>query len=134
MVELLQSADASLDTIWLLVAAATLLSWRACGSSRRRTCAIVALAFILVLLFPIVSTADDVAEQARVYDLVPSHLTVKNSKEVNSVTPGVLPAIAGSVPALPVLEFTGDRLDARSSAARAVPLSSATGNHSPPLF
>jgi len=131
---LLQSVDAFLNLAWLLAAGAALCWWGMPRHAPRQTRAVLALAFVLILLFPIISSADDIAEQALACDVTPSSLTVKNSKEIRFVTPDVLPAILGTLPGPSLPAFAGYRVNATPVEPCAFLLSSATGIHSPPLF
>ncbi len=117
---LLQSADAFLNAAWLLVAGAARLWWRRSQHAPRPTRALLALALVLVVLFPIISSADDVVEQTLACDLSPGLL---------SAAP---PAILGSLPGPALPEFTGYRVNATPVEPRSFLASSATGIHSPP--
>lgn len=118
---LLQSADACLNAAWLLAAGAALLGWRRSQHTPRPIRALLALALVLVVLFPIISSADDVVEQTLACDVAPWVL---------SAAP---PAILGSLPGPALPQFTGYRVHATPVESRSLVLSSATGIHSPPL-
>jgi hypothetical protein len=128
-----QSVDAALNLGWVLVSVGILLlSWRT-GRAREHKQALLAVLFILVLLFPVISTADDSAEQALMYELAASPLSVKSTKEIKQVivpAAQLSPAVALAAPSL--VRPVGERLEADCFSSFTLRLSSASGIHSPP--
>lgn len=118
---LLQSGDAWLNLAWLLLAVAALSWWARSLRAPRPARALLALALILVVVFPVISAADDIAELALVCDGSPSALSA------------VLPAVLGTFPGPSLPQFTGFGVSTPPVEPRPLLLSSATGIHSPPL-
>lgn len=128
--------DAGLNLTWAVVSLTVLLCWRAEWTRQHRQ-AVVAILSILVLLFPAISAADDLAEHTMIYDLSPSSLTLKNANEFNQVvTPALLTCQPGHGLAPSLQEAIGDSLGSESPGSRIliVLLGSASGIHSPPQF
>ena len=126
------SIDAVLNLGWALLSLATLLlSWRS-RRTREHKRALVAILFLVVLLFPVISTADELAEQAMVYD--PSPITLKSAHGFKQVMAPALPAThAGHGLAHPLQDAVGEALESESARSGIFSLlSSASGIHSPP--
>lgn len=131
-----QSVEGMLNLSWGLVSLGTLLlSWR-CRGTREHKRALAAILFLLVLLFPVVSTADDLAQQAMMYDPSPSPLTLLSANEFKQILAPALPACqAGLGLTHPLPEAVGESLEPESiSRGPFLLLSSASGIHSPPQF
>jgi hypothetical protein len=128
-----QVVDAMLNTGWLLLALAAFgAAWRH-GQMRDRWSAFLALLCAAVLLFPVISITDDLAEQIQIYDTSSAPLSVKTGKELKQIAmaPGA-PTILhnAGIPhsELPFLTYV-------PFVARTLPISSAgatAGIHSPP--
>ncbi len=133
---LFQSADVVLNLAWLSLCLTTVLAWCVFSRAREHQQAVVAILCMLVLLFPVISAADDVAEQAVIYDLSPSSLTVNNSKQIKQLVGPVLPAArAGHGLAHPLREAVGESVQADSAVPGILLLPSfSSGIHSPPQF
>jgi hypothetical protein len=130
---LFQSVDVALDLAWLLLSAATLLLWRFSGRPRQHTRSVVAILFLLVLLFPVISTADDIMEQVLMCDVAPSPL--KSGKGIKQViAPELAAAPALPRPPQPLAEGTRERAQSQSPVPFTFLLSSSSGIHSPPQF
>ncbi len=131
-----QSVDLLLNVAWLSLAITTLLAWRLTAAPREQKQALIAILFILVLVFPVISTADDVTEQALMYDLSASPLTIQSGKEIKLVIPPELQATVGlNLRAEPLADSISEIpvWNARSSSEDLL-LCSASGIHSPPQF
>ncbi len=136
MGSLFQSADVVLNLAWLSLCLTTLLAWGLGRRAREHRQTVVAILCMLVVLFPVISTADDVAEQAMIYDLSPSSLTVKNAKEIKQFgAPVLLVARSGHGLLLHLPEAVGESVQPASAVAGILPLRSfSSGIHSPPQF
>lgn len=132
--EALLSIDATLNLTWALVSLMVLLCWRAEWTHTPKH-ALLAIACILVLLFPVISTADDVAAQAAMYDLAASPLSLTSGKEIKQViVPAVLAALHGAGLHLWPQDAAGASLEpAFGGASLSLLLSSFSEIHSPPL-
>lgn len=130
-----QSIDAMLNLSWVLLSVAVLLfSWRRQRVWQHKN-ALLAILFILVLLFPVISTADDMAEQALMSELAPSPLSAKSAKEIKqSITSAVLTAQAILSSLQPPLEWRSEQVQSKPVSGFAPLLGSASGIHSPPRF
>lgn len=128
-----QSVDAVLNLTWALVSvAALLLSWRS-GRAREHKQALIATLFLLVLLFPVISTADDTFEQALMYELAPSPLCLKSAKEIKqSIAPHAVVAQAVRTPAAPPVGSVAEDVHTASTVSFTLFLNAASGIHSPP--
>ncbi len=130
------SIDAGLNLIWAVLSLGVLLCWNAEWNSGGRR-ALVAILCVLVLLFPAISAADDVSEQALTYDAASSSLSGSNGKEIKQL---VAPVPAAALPArgliLRLYEASGDGLQSSpaSSHLSSLLLASSSGIHSPPQF
>jgi hypothetical protein len=88
------SIDAGLNLTWAMLSLGVLLCWRAEWiQGSRRT--LVAILCVVVLLFPVISAADDLTEVAQMYDLSVSPLSVRSGNEIKQV---VAPAPQASQP------------------------------------
>lgn len=130
-----QSADVVLNLTWIVVTLAVLLCWRS-EWTQEHWRAVVAVLCALVLLFPAISTADDIAEVAMTYDASPSSLPLKSAIEYKQViAPALLTCRLGHGPAQPLQPAFGDSLDSESTGGCGfLALSSSSGIHSPPQF
>jgi hypothetical protein len=125
--------DAGLNLIWAVVSLGVLLCWRADWNQESRR-ALVAILCVLVLLFPTISVADDVAEIALMYDGAPSSPTLKSGKEIKQV---IVPAAqtwqTAPGPLAGLVDAIGDGLPSDSTRGDiSLLLTSSSGIHSPP--
>lgn len=129
------SIDATLNLTWAVVSLAVLLCWQA-EWTRESKRALVAIGCVLVLLFPAISTADDIAEQALMYDVSSAPQSLKSGGEFKPlVLPALLTFHAGHGPALPWTEAFGEDPQAVSAGrCTSLLLASSSGIHSPPQF
>jgi hypothetical protein len=132
----LEFADAVLNTGWLLLGlAAFRATWHYGHQGDHRRRALLALLCAAVLLFPVISITDDLAEQSQVYDTSSAPLSVKTGKELKQIAaaPGAPTLLHNSrVPdsELPFLRYV-------PFVARTLPISSVgatVGIHSPPTI
>ena len=129
------SIDAVLNLSWALVSVATLLlSWRSC-SARQHKRALVALLFILVVLFPVISTADDAAVTL-IFDPSPSTVMVESGKEVKQVlAPALVATQVGHGLNHSLTAAAGETVVPETpSSSIFLLVSSGPGIHSPPRF
>ncbi len=129
------SIDAGLNLIWVVLSLGVLLCWNAEWNRESRR-ALVAVLCVLVLLFPAISVADDVAELALLCDGAPSPLTVKNGKEIKQiVVPAPQAAEAAPPPLARSYEWIGDGpVSLHATCHTSLLLTSSSGIHSPPQF
>ena len=129
--------ETSLNLVWLALAVSA-LAQRASAAGRRRPRAVsglVSLAFVLFLLFPVVSASDDLAQLALINDTKGTRATADRTAEDKPATrlaahvtmPASLPVHLGlSLPS--ISEFLPETLDPRGVGTPG----DTTGNHSPP--
>lgn len=129
---MLQSVDAALNLIWVLVSAGTLLAWRLRGTREPRQAAAILFILVLVMLFPVISTADDPAQQGLACDVALSPLSDLSVNEVKSGLAAAVAAPAAPGPALPLLRRTRERVLIQEFTADSRLFVAARGNHSPP--
>ncbi len=131
----LQSVDHLLNLLWVLLAAAALIHRAQGRMAAVPPRALVALLCILVLLLPVISITDDLAEQAQVYDVGASPASFGSAKHIKaSPAPHASLAAAVAFALQPWRESVLDRLHAPKTAMAALALAaSSTGIHSPPI-
>ena len=128
------SIEATLNLMWGLVSLAVLLCWQA-EWTRESKRALVAILCILVLLFPVISAADDLVRQAAMYDPSSSPLTVNGDSDGKaSIAPAMLSQEPGHGLGRPLLVVIGEEVRCESLSGRTGLLVSASGIHSPPQF
>lgn len=131
--------EGSLNVLWFLLALGALARWRAPegSSGRSQLLGLVSLVFILLLLFPVISANDDLAQRDLINDARTSHsitAVLKNEKQLSHVAPtGLLGRpmpLAAQTPVIDpaIYELISEPAHVESVAAAG----NATGNHSPP--
>ena len=129
--------EVSLNLLWLLLAMGALAQWLAPdgASSRRHLTGLVSLVFILLLLLPVISANDDLAQRDLINDARTSHCisaTLKSERQI---------AHSAELLDLPVVQAvriacfnpaTYEVISEPSHAASVAAPGNATGNHSPP--
>lgn len=130
----LSAIDAMLNLTWVVVALAVLLGCRAAWAREHRR-ALVAVLCMLVLLFPVISTADDLGLQAVTYDPSASPLAPDDgAKNKHFVAPALLTPQLAYVLARLLPAGSGEEPCVESIPGCTARLSSASGIHSPPQF
>lgn len=129
------SIDAGLNLMWVVLSLGVLLCWNAEWNRESRR-ALVAILCVLVLLFPAISAADDVAELALMCDGTPSPLSFKNGKEIKHiVVPAPQAAQAAPGPFARFCELIGNGpVTPHATRHTSLLLTSSSGIHSPPRF
>ena len=128
-----QSVDVVMNVAWVSLSLTTLLAWRASGRPCQHRRAILAVVFVLVLLFPVISTADDIAEQALTCDLALSKQGTDNphkGKPASTLEAQVLPAVC--MPASPLVQVVGERPPSHPSIGHFAFPGSTSASHAPP--
>lgn len=127
--------DAGLNLTWAVLSLGVLLCWRVEWTQESKR-AMVAILCVLVLLFPAISVADDVAEQATAYDLSLSPLTLKSGGECKQlIAPALLAYQAAHHLTHTLQEAVGDSLASQPAChGTSLLLGSSPGIHAPPQF
>lgn len=131
------TVEASLNLLWMTFAACVFIHWGLRGIRRPRAGAweLVSVAFVLVLLFPIISASDDFAQFELIDDNSGTQLStlkVQNDKHVTVPAEGaaltVRPVQSDSAHSSPSEVITEP-----TKPASVTKLGGTTGNHSPPV-
>ncbi len=128
--------EASLNLLWLLLAAAAGICWAAPRSRRRRRLLeLVSLVFTLTLLFPVISASDDLVESELINDAGTAQSVaadLKSCKHASAATGQfALPAVSASHLAF-FLPSASEFPSAPFRDPNVATPGSASGNHSPP--
>lgn len=127
------SIDAGLNLIWAVLSLGVLVCWDAEWKPESRR-ALVALVCVLVLLFPAISLADDVAELSLLYDTAGSSFSGNSGKEIKQIAAPDLQLLAAAQAALGRLYEAFGEAPSSPTATHSTYflLASSTGIHSPP--
>ncbi len=129
-----QSVDVTLNVAWLALSLTALLAWVCSARTREQRRAVIALLFILVLLFPVISTADDMAQAALAYDPAPwrngGNEQVSSDIASHSVLDAVIPTAL--YPADPLVQIVGEQPSLQPDVRCSVFFVLASASHAPP--
>ena len=131
---LFQSVDVTLNVAWLSLSVTALLAWRCSGRPRQHRRAVVALLFILVVLFPVISTADDMAQAGLAYDPTLWRNTgneqISSDISSHSVLDAVIPTALYA--ANPLAQIVGEQPSPQPAVRCSVFFGLASASHAPP--
>jgi hypothetical protein len=130
--------EAILNLLWILLAAGGFGHWLVQGGSRDRVnLELASVVFVLALLFPVMSTSDDYAEQEFINDGKTSQSLISSLKSEKkqytaSTTLSASPAVT-TAQFLSIAPRTFEFVSETAIPGNRAAVIHATGNHSPPI-